>query len=209
MNKLCSIENCEDVHHARGYCQKHYCRWKNHGTTNVVLNAGENHRKWTGSDVTYGGMHQRVRKKRGKASAYQCGNADCKSQAYHWSYDHSDPDEKFEMYQGYMVSYSIDVEHYLPLCVRCHKVFDLVEGKAVADEELARLEHQLTTCDRRQRQLRLKLTKTYNDLSQLENQIRKYAETFGYPYDGIVADTIHRIAQEIYPSDLLEDVTDD
>ena len=27
----CSVDGCPDGHHAKGYCQKHYRKWKNYG----------------------------------------------------------------------------------------------------------------------------------------------------------------------------------
>ena len=36
--KTCSIENCSKPHMARGYCQKHYFRWRKHGNPHTNLN---------------------------------------------------------------------------------------------------------------------------------------------------------------------------
>lgn len=35
--KVCSIEGCEKVSRARGWCNMHYLRWRAHGDPNVVL----------------------------------------------------------------------------------------------------------------------------------------------------------------------------
>lgn len=36
--KTCSIENCERKVYSRGWCQKHYCRWRAHGDPSILLN---------------------------------------------------------------------------------------------------------------------------------------------------------------------------
>jgi hypothetical protein len=107
----------------------HYTRWKRHGDPNIVLASGppfgNKHWHWINEDVRYIGMHKRIYVERGSASLYQCSAVGCVSQASQWAYDHADPDEKSEMQTGYLVSYSIHMEHYNPLCVPCHKKSDL------------------------------------------------------------------------------------
>lgn len=74
--------------------------------------------------VQYHAAHERVKRERGPASNHRC--ADCGRAAYHWSYDHEDPDEVVsneERIKG--VAYSLKTEHYVARCVPCHKVFDL------------------------------------------------------------------------------------
>lgn len=39
MNKQCSIEGCENPVIARGWCGKHYARWKTHGDPSIVAHA--------------------------------------------------------------------------------------------------------------------------------------------------------------------------
>ena len=36
----CSIENCRRHATARGWCSKHYQRWRKHGSPTVVLKSG-------------------------------------------------------------------------------------------------------------------------------------------------------------------------
>jgi hypothetical protein len=72
--------------------------------------------------VGYTAMHQRVRSERGKASTYPC--VDCGGQAAHWSYDHLDQDQQVEDKEGQALPYSLDVNHYEPRCVPCHKRYD-------------------------------------------------------------------------------------
>ena len=68
----------------------------------------------------YGAVHDRLRVDRGNARDFRC--VDCDQPAFHWSYDHCDPNE-LHTPEGY--AYSVDPDHYLPRCVPCHKRFDL------------------------------------------------------------------------------------
>jgi hypothetical protein len=83
------------------------------------LRRGERHWAWVGQDASYQTAHERVSARRGPASGYPC--ADCGRPARHWSYDHSDPDERTSD-DGQ--PYSLDVNRYAPRCVRCHKRMD-------------------------------------------------------------------------------------
>ena len=38
--RLCKIDDCEKVHEARGFCNKHYRRWKAHGDPMTVGKRG-------------------------------------------------------------------------------------------------------------------------------------------------------------------------
>lgn len=69
--------------------------------------------------MTYAAIHQAVKASRGPASGHSC--AHCGSRAAHWAYDHADPDR---MVDDRRRVYSLDVAHYLPLCVQCHVRFD-------------------------------------------------------------------------------------
>lgn len=35
-NRICSFDGCTEQHYAKGFCQKHYARWKSHGDPSVV-----------------------------------------------------------------------------------------------------------------------------------------------------------------------------
>jgi hypothetical protein len=82
------------------------------------------HTQWQGAAVSYDGLHKRLRKERGPADAHDC--IDCGRQAAHWSYDHSDPDERL----GSDGPYSVDLDRYDPRCSRCHILFDRRAGHA-------------------------------------------------------------------------------
>jgi len=53
-----------------------------------------------------------------KASTRKCLH--CGEQASEWAYDHQDPDERISA-RG---AFSDKKEHYIPLCVSCHRKFD-------------------------------------------------------------------------------------
>ena len=86
------------------------------------LRRGEQHWKWVGQDASYQTMHDRINAWRGLASGYSC--VDCGQQALHWSYDHLDSGERTSE-EG--LSYSLDVDHYEPRCVPCHKLKDCAQ----------------------------------------------------------------------------------
>lgn len=69
--------------------------------------------------LSYGAVHDRLRRLYGPASGYAC--VDCSGVAAHWAYDHADPDEK----TSDCGPYSVKPEHYVPRCVSCHKCRDL------------------------------------------------------------------------------------
>lgn len=91
----------------------------NCGQTRTCGNRTEHRRR---DDIEYSTAHQRVTSDRGQAQAHNC--VDCGGQAKHWSYNHTDPNERIsQIVAG--IPYSTDPTHYSPRCVQCHKHFDL------------------------------------------------------------------------------------
>jgi hypothetical protein len=84
--------------------------------------AGSRNSNWRGSAVGYGAAHERVKQLRGLASSYQCVH--CAAPAEGWAYDHADPNERRESGKRDAGPYSLDPEHYIPLCSGCHTRFD-------------------------------------------------------------------------------------
>lgn len=75
-------------------------------------------------DAGYTAAHDRVRRDRGSIHLHEC--TDCRAPARHWSYNHTDPDERLaEGLSVKPIAYSLNSEHYSPRCVPCHKRFDL------------------------------------------------------------------------------------
>jgi len=127
--KPCAIEGCErtTIDGGLGWCGAHYQRHKNHGDPTYVTPrpTGPDHRAWVGDNASYRNAHDRVKAKRGRAAEHPCAHG-CGQMARHWSYDHTDPDEK----HGDEGPYSLDTDRYAPLCVPCHKRSDLDHIKA-------------------------------------------------------------------------------
>src|ERR1035437_4956649 len=132
---MCSIEDCKESGSKRGWCNKHYLRWWKYGDVNTVFQTGAKpgvkkggatpgnaNPGWIGDNVKYAGQHHRLYTARGKAKDFGCEH--CSNQAQHWAYDHTDPDEHYEMRDGYLLPFSTDLERYLPLCRSCHATFD-------------------------------------------------------------------------------------
>lgn len=121
--RTCSITGCNKPHNSHGFCGMHGRRIASTGSPFVVREQKrETHPQWRGDDVAYGGAHRRVYRDRGKAALYVCP---CGAQARQWAYDRTDPNERIELTPRGPRSYSTDPNHYVALCVPCHKRFDL------------------------------------------------------------------------------------
>ena len=74
--------------------------------------------------ASYSQAHSRVRKERGSARDYSC--VGCGEPADEWSYDNCDLEERSEVRDTckYPLKYSLDPDHYRPLCNKCHRQAD-------------------------------------------------------------------------------------
>ncbi|WP_136057286.1 hypothetical protein [Microbacterium sp. K24] len=123
----CALSDCaERVDGASEWCKLHGSRVRRHGDPSVVIApsdratpTGMQNGAWSGDDIGYSGMHSRVRRQRGRARDHAC--IDCGGPASQWSYDRRDENARASAFGPY----SLDVAHYEPRCVRCHKEFDL------------------------------------------------------------------------------------
>lgn len=112
----CKVDGCLEPADSLGWCKPHYDRWRRCGDPTWVFELRD--------DVGYTAAHDRVRRRLGRPRNHRC--VDCGGQAAHWSYDHSDPKERFFTARGgYLIPYSVDPERYRPMCVSCHKRHDL------------------------------------------------------------------------------------
>lgn len=114
----CSVDGCQaPANGGRGWCNRHYLRWRKTGDPLTPTGRLPN---WTGDDATYAAVHLRLRKQRGPVSLLPC--TECGGAARHWAYDHADPNEKVSE-QG--LPYSTDLAHYQPMCITCHRRYDV------------------------------------------------------------------------------------
>lgn len=122
--KPCTAEGCDRRAVGRGLCRMHLSRWRRHGDPHVTL------RDWgqgkTAAVVSYGGAHRRVSAAKGRAREHEC--VSCGRRAAHWAYMGTDPDELTEemVVRGnpHRLTYSMDPEHYRPMCQGCHQALD-------------------------------------------------------------------------------------
>lgn len=77
----------------------------------------------------YGRHHHAIKKARGKASDHKCA---CGRQAEHWAYLHTGVDESH--CPGCGIVSSADVNSYEPMCMRCHKRYDLGVAREASEE---------------------------------------------------------------------------
>jgi hypothetical protein len=128
----CHIDGCHKPDLEGGLCSMHGTRKRRHGDplkaiaySERNMPTGEANHAWAGEDVGYAAAHDRVRRLHGSASLHSC--VDCGQSAYHWSYNHDDPNEKHATLRLMLrpVAYSDKPEHYSARCVPCHKRFDL------------------------------------------------------------------------------------
>lgn len=118
--RICSIDGCGKPARTRGWCNTHHMRWYRHGDPlRVSDQRGEGNNNWRGTNVSYFGAHNRVKRLRGCASEHQCVR--CAQPAREWAYGHADPDE---LTNELGHAYSADPMQYLPMCNPCHQAFD-------------------------------------------------------------------------------------
>lgn len=121
--KPCEVEGCTKNARPRSRkCAGHLTRLRTTGSVGPAQT-----RTMNGEDSGYEAAHKRVRRARGRAReniCSQCGER----QAKDWAYIHGSPGEKPA---GIAPNgrphgpYSLNPEHYTPMCNPCHTVYDL------------------------------------------------------------------------------------
>lgn len=121
----CLIDGCLVSAHSHGYCPLHLARWQKNGDpTHAGPRTG---RPLNGEFPTYGAIHKRLARTRGSAHAHRC--VDCDRPAQEWSYDGTDVHDLEALVRGATVRYSLELEHYDPRCVSCHRKHDLAGSR--------------------------------------------------------------------------------
>jgi hypothetical protein len=119
---VCVVADCANPTKDAIHCSMHEARLRRHGDVSVVLPrgtaSGPDNPHWTGDEVGYLGMHDRLYRSRGRASEHQCP---CGNRAKDWSYSNECQEEKRDEHGAYCVH----VDCYEPLCASCHKIKDL------------------------------------------------------------------------------------
>lgn len=139
--RTCSIEDCRNRHFGRGWCEKHYNRWRKTGdpartaTGRVYANRAPSRQpaasrpRVADSLLSYKGSHKRVRSARGRAAEHAC--VACAEPATEWAYSHADTQgELTEVSHIFSktpraIAYSPDPQFCEPMCHSCHVSADL------------------------------------------------------------------------------------
>lgn len=137
--RTCTVDGCQRKHHARDYCRLHLQRWQRHGDPHRVDRGGFTHPtgagnpKWIGDRASYNTVHNRLRKQRGTPSCCErCGSSGVG--AYQWALDWTrvaDVRRWPKQRRGgvELLPYSVNLEDYIRLCLRCHRAFDLEHSR--------------------------------------------------------------------------------
>jgi hypothetical protein len=121
--QICRITGCDKLDTGpQGLCSMHDTRVRRYGDPNFLpersYKRGPDHPNWVGDEVTYFGLHHRLKVERGSASGYSC--VSCGNQAVDWAYDHTCLEER----QSEHGPYSTDLNRYQQMCKPCHVSFD-------------------------------------------------------------------------------------
>ncbi len=135
--RLCEMEDCENKHEAKGFCVKHYIRYRRYGDPNFLHHeqrgGNYNHRPAEGTWGTYNKIHRRLHRWYGEAEFHDC--AACSEQATTWALIKEwvpKGEMLWDTERGRDVPYSIEPAHYLTLCKGCHNKLD--RGEVFFDE---------------------------------------------------------------------------
>lgn len=83
--------------------------------------------------ISYVSAHLRAKRAKGRASDHTCV---CGQRAEHWAYNNRCPEEVegWANTEQRVMRWCEHVEHYTPMCAKCHKNFDIAEKKARNDQ---------------------------------------------------------------------------
>ena len=88
----------------------------NNYSNKVMIYRGEKSTSWKGCEATYSSIHDWVRYWKGNPDhCEKCGTNEKRKYKYHWAnIDHK---------------YRRVLDDYIPMCVSCHKIYDLAMAK--------------------------------------------------------------------------------
>lgn len=107
---MCEVESCEGTYYSKGYCRKHYEKWRRNGNPLGQRSRGVRN---------YFSAHRFLRNTYGSATEHDCSV--CSNPADEWAFVKEwcpTPQEQ----DGRL--YSQDPAHYLTLCKRHHYAYD-------------------------------------------------------------------------------------
>lgn len=122
--RACSAPACDRPARVRGrYCDGHLRRVREGRPLDEPLGLPN------GSDAAgYDAAHKRVKRAKGSAADRWCEH--CDSPASQWAFVHGSPDTRpagVKRNGRPHGPFSLDPDHYMPLCSACHKVYDLAQ----------------------------------------------------------------------------------
>ena len=88
---------------------------------------GSSSPRWMGDDVSYHGMHYRVRRARGRAASHPCTDCGRRKGRMQWSWERCAEPIVHVGGNADGLSYCLHTEHYAPRCSACHSLFDMKE----------------------------------------------------------------------------------
>jgi hypothetical protein len=131
----CLVDGCSQLGRSRGWCNRHYHAWKKYGDPTQARGPGfrhppgEGHPTWIGDRACYHTVHQRIRKTRGKPTrCNHCGIDDGRAIQWALNWERQPVVRFWETTRRGKVErlpYSTDPEDYVPLCLVCHRRFDV------------------------------------------------------------------------------------
>jgi hypothetical protein len=126
---MCLIQGCDTRGRNKGgegLCEKHYYRQRRNGSPDTLLGPARQWKDPETSDFGYVTAHQRIQRRRGKATEHPC--ARCGEQAMDWALTgeatHSEPYRKRRADGSWyerLIWFSKDPDDYSPLCRPCHR----------------------------------------------------------------------------------------
>jgi hypothetical protein len=118
--KRCDAEECLNARRTKLYCATHARRaYRSPGVIDLSPIRQRN-------PDSYSAVHRRLSRVYGPALQFRC--ALCDGTAAQWAYDHTDPDPLTSPSRrtSAELEYSRDLSRYLPMCLACHVLFDLL-----------------------------------------------------------------------------------